>query len=192
MKDYSAYAPRPGKYRAPSWSWAAVDGRVVYSDFDSRLDPDRYNIMECHVLECEVSLVNRDLPFSRIDGGVLKVRSPLTRVTWNPGAPMPKLYGCTVQDEDGPDYHEAGVVQKGTIRSLGDAFPDSLDEVSSAPSEAWALPILWNLEEGYVVGLVMVAAPGNYFRRVGYFSSDDSVKDIVLTQQSAVRDISLF
>lgn len=191
MKDYSAYAPRPGKYRAPSWSWAAVDGRVVYGDFDSRLDPGRSDIMGCHVLECEVSLVNRDLPFGRIDGGVLRVRSSLKRVTWNPGAPLPKLYECSVQDKDGPQRHEAGVFQEGVHRSLGDAFPDSLDEVSSPIGEAWALPILWNVEETYVVGLVVVAASGNYFRRVGYFCSDDSVRDLEWIQKGAVRDIAL-
>ena len=80
---------------------------------------------------------------------------------------MPKLYACAVQDEDGPDYHEAAVVQKGMICSLGDAFPDSLDEVSSPSSDAWALPILWNLEEAYVVGLFVVTAIGSRLRRVG-------------------------
>ncbi|KAL7917208.1 heterokaryon incompatibility domain-containing protein [Trichoderma austrokoningii] len=192
MKDYNAYAPRPGKYRAPSWSWAAVDGRVVYGDFDSRLDPDRSNIMQCHVLEYEVSLVNRDLPFGRICGGVLKVRSPLKRVTWNASAPLPKLYECAVQDEEGsPNHHQVDVVQKGELCCLGDALPDSLDEVLSPPGETWALPLLWNVEEAYVVGLVVAAASEHYFRRVGYFSSDDSMKDIAWIQQSAVREIAL-
>ncbi|RYP03311.1 hypothetical protein DL764_005229 [Monosporascus ibericus] len=148
MKDYSAYAPRPEKYRAPSWSWAAVDGRVVYSDFDSRLDPDRYKIMECHVLECEVSLVNRNLPFGRLDGGTLTVCSPLKRVAWNPGSPSPMLYEYAAPVEDDRCHHHAEIDRQMIgLRPLCDAYPDCMNEVSSPPGEAWALPILWNVKE---------------------------------------------
>ncbi|KAF2973327.1 hypothetical protein GQX73_g354 [Xylaria multiplex] len=103
-----------------------------------------------------------------------RYQAPLKRVAWDPGSPSPKLYEITAQDGNPPWDHQADLSQTAGLRSLCDAYPDSLDEVSSPPGEVWALPILWNAEEAYVVGLIIVTASDNSFRRVGYFSSLDN------------------
>lgn len=191
MKESNSYASRPKKYRAPSWSWAAVDERVVYGDFDSRLDPDRCDIMTSYVHECEVFLVNQDLPFGRVYGATLKIRGPMRPIMWDPGSPSPKLYEYAALGEDDSCHHFLNVTKTANFRPLCNAYPDSLNEVSSSPGDAWALPILWNVEEAYVEGLVIEVASSHSFRRVGYFSSLDSVKDVTWLDQSSIRDITL-
>lgn len=181
-KDYAKYSPRPTKYRAPSWSWAAVDGRVVCDTFDSRLDPDRYDLKECELLQCEVSLANQTLPFGRVVGGIVRVRSPLRRVKWNPSASSPQIFEFGAQDGD-------------ELLPICDAYPDSLDEASQSTSEVWVLPILWNVEMMYAVGLIISDASehtgSRCFRRVGYFSSLDNPKGITWLLQSPDERVEL-
>ena len=122
MKDYSSYAPRPAKYRAPSWSWAAVDGRIASGHVDSRLDPNLNDIWECDVLECNVSLANEALPFGRVVGATLKIRSPLKRMTWNPRAQSPQLIGLAARKEDDARHYQAGFSQI-AVESLALVMP---------------------------------------------------------------------
>lgn len=66
---------RPTAYRAPSWSWAAVDGAVSYDSvsFQCGLD-DGQNFVLTEIIECWVTLEDALLSFCRVTGGTLVLR----------------------------------------------------------------------------------------------------------------------
>ncbi|EIW58184.1 HET-domain-containing protein, partial [Trametes versicolor FP-101664 SS1] len=73
------YLHRPVGYRAPSWSWAAVDGRVR-TLWGSPLEW----IAVAEVVRCEVVLEHPKLRFGQVTGGVLVVHAPLVECKLRP------------------------------------------------------------------------------------------------------------
>ncbi|KAI9162819.1 HET-domain-containing protein [Paramyrothecium foliicola] len=79
--DYTKSAQVAAQYRAPSWSWASIDGRVTYSVRETFSEvPDRQQHMT--FLEAHVSFAGME-PCSRLDSGYLKVRCPTLEATIN-------------------------------------------------------------------------------------------------------------
>jgi hypothetical protein len=75
---------KPKEYRAPSWSWASIDGCIFYADVMTdlggpgwRFEPDE-NI---NIIECSVILV--ESPFGRVSDGKLVIRGHMM--------PIPKM-----------------------------------------------------------------------------------------------------
>ncbi|KAL1950436.1 hypothetical protein VTO73DRAFT_5560 [Trametes versicolor] len=69
-------APRPTEYRAPSWSWASVDGGVVLTAPKLfRHIPGRYESEVADVVRCEVALRDASLPFGEVTGATLVLRA---------------------------------------------------------------------------------------------------------------------
>ncbi|KDR79936.1 hypothetical protein GALMADRAFT_136513 [Galerina marginata CBS 339.88] len=167
FKNYERRLPRPARYCAPSWSWAAVDGHVIAgtSADDSRLDAARYELGECEVVGCSVTLSSGVVPFGAVVGGVLRLRARLVKAFWNPAAEMPDLF----------------VVRDDMRACIGNSYPDSNE--NEAVEEVWAVPMRWNTEEAYAVGLLVVPSEERglekQFRRVGYFHSAEGSKDLM-------------
>lgn len=71
-------ADRPGgtrsvnEYRAPSWSWASVDGKITY-DYVSE-----YDLFQVKVLGIEIDAIGG--PFGPVTGGKLHLQAPLMTV----------------------------------------------------------------------------------------------------------------
>ena len=69
---------RPGatrsvkEYRAPSWSWASVEGKIIYDNVD------KYGLFEVKVLGIEIDAIGGR--FGPITGGKLHLQAPLTTV----------------------------------------------------------------------------------------------------------------
>ena len=65
--------PRPREYRAPSWSWAAIDG-----------DPSRISTVNesfsLELLQCRTELESPAAPYGAVKGGNLVMRGRLWRV----------------------------------------------------------------------------------------------------------------
>jgi hypothetical protein len=60
---------RPRPNRAPTWSWASIDGPVIYPSMRF----EKQTTERCaHVLDVNVTPIGAD-PFGQIDGGVLKL-----------------------------------------------------------------------------------------------------------------------
>ncbi|EIW58192.1 HET-domain-containing protein, partial [Trametes versicolor FP-101664 SS1] len=64
---------RPRTYRAPSWSWAAVDGVVRQCPHASYLE-DTQTAALVNIMECGVVLEDAALPFGRVLDGALWLR----------------------------------------------------------------------------------------------------------------------
>lgn len=60
--------PRPKGYRAPSWSWAAIDGEVSYQNFSTFMSRDR--TLCTKVMDVQMTLSSTN-PFGQVRGGNL-------------------------------------------------------------------------------------------------------------------------
>ena len=69
---------RPTAYRAPSWSWAAIEGPVHLEHKAKSSWPEEPQKFE--LLEAEVTPAHSD-PYGKICGGYLKLRAALVKVT---------------------------------------------------------------------------------------------------------------
>ncbi|KLU89760.1 hypothetical protein MAPG_08729 [Magnaporthiopsis poae ATCC 64411] len=152
-------------YRAPSWSWASVEGRVRpggTSDYPSMLG---YKTNDLVVLEAETFRDASAGPFSSVTGGFLVVRGGIGAIS---------------------DYH---VTSDHSIEFLGiSGRLDALEPDVSRPRRQ--RPAIWLLEcressgeepcgrfledtqfYGYCFGLILLKTPdGQSFRRIGSFS----------------------
>ncbi|KAH9846406.1 heterokaryon incompatibility protein-domain-containing protein [Lenzites betulinus] len=70
----SAARSRPAAFRAPSWSWAAVDGKVSRFLFI----PGFHKLAE--VIRCDVLLKEDSLPFGEVSGGSLVLRGQMLQL----------------------------------------------------------------------------------------------------------------
>ncbi|KAF7983223.1 hypothetical protein HWV62_23510 [Athelia sp. TMB] len=170
--DLKNLPPRPKTYRAPSWSWGAVDGRITPAFAMHFWGEDK---PECEILECEVELAKDDHPFGEVTGGQLRVRALLKKVLWNPRGW--KIYDASDEAAGaGSQCSQAGLVawEQNNAEPLGSAYPDSAEDASMDKSEVFALPIRSSVSVSQCVqGLIVV--PGvslddmACYRRVGVF-----------------------
>ncbi|RDW88276.1 hypothetical protein BP6252_00308 [Coleophoma cylindrospora] len=66
---------RPNQYRAPSWSWAAIDSQVVWHKSVMEIPRDtRAKILECTTTPCSSAS-----PFGGVENGYLRIRGPMQK-----------------------------------------------------------------------------------------------------------------
>lgn len=159
-------AARPSNYRAPSWSWAAVDGAVT-SDFDSNT-PQTCNFVHCHVEpKREVNV------YGEVVSGVLVLDVILHLVVWDPveGEMFDVADGSVgIPDESRSERGEIGYTQR-----------DAIEEVSIVTSEVYAAIIADTTSTFLGIILVPTAADNvsqhrsmasySTYRRVGWFTA---------------------
>lgn len=78
---------RPGMYRAPSWSWAALDGHFCPSWLNARHRPSapEYHF-SCELVDAQVTLCEGAARFGAVQGGFMRLRGRMRRVVWlSPG-----------------------------------------------------------------------------------------------------------
>jgi len=69
----------PKAYRAPSWSWASIEGGVIC--FNDIFAPVHYPITMCEIMKCIVTAKAEENPFGEIISGYLVLRGPV-RKAW--------------------------------------------------------------------------------------------------------------
>ena len=84
---------RPAKYRAPSWSWASVEGEVLYVAVDDNIST------AVDILEAETELLGHDR-HGQVTGGWIKIRGPLLFATTAAGK-KPESGPTDILDEAG-------------------------------------------------------------------------------------------
>ncbi|EFX01376.1 tol-like protein [Grosmannia clavigera kw1407] len=87
---------RPREFRAPSWSWAAVDGEI---DYFARIVDLKSATVE--VLDCRVEPAHQMLPYGAVKGGCLVVRGRLRRVVLQLEATDRNFFHATEPDREG-------------------------------------------------------------------------------------------
>ncbi|EIW59715.1 HET-domain-containing protein [Trametes versicolor FP-101664 SS1] len=185
---------RPTDYRAPSWSWAAIEGPIVSEqghspntvDFE---DPKTVALAE--VVECWVTPTNPALPFGQVKDGSLSLRGTLIPCN---GGPAKMIHGKWYMPL--PSFQEAwrqqrglddtlSLDEEGSVRSTepreGAMFVMDCD-VDELPGSMWLVPFeWWSNSDGHrwVHGIVLELAPPRSssgsesqkirFWRIGYF-----------------------
>jgi hypothetical protein len=142
---YVSTAPRPQEYRAPSWSWASVDGGITYSR------THRFGNRLCQVLDSAVTLVDDSNLTGQVLAGFLRIRGPVLHCTW--------------------EILQWHILQRSSIKterfvSEGIFYPD---ESESFPSDIYVLLCLHDIRHDVLLGLVLQPV-GQDYRRIGYLS----------------------
>lgn len=141
--------PRP-KYRAPSWSWAAVEGKIM--DGVLGLETEKY---WCRILKYDITLASQESPFGEVTGGRLEIEGVLKAAEWKP-----KTFSGSDGGGNDPEIpiHDIGGGE------IGFALPDSADDVPLESSGIFLFPLkdIW--------GLVVVPTESGCWRRAGRFT----------------------
>jgi hypothetical protein len=140
---------RPLVQRAPSWSWASVDGEVHHN-----WCPDNRVSYAPFVEHCYTTPVSLASPYGHVDTtrSVLRLRSEIARVAWC----ADKQYIHNTAPQAKTDHYRTRV---GTVQ------PDAADElpVLDGKTIVWVLPIVTNP----IRGLLLYQVDNSEFRRVG-------------------------
>lgn len=148
----SPLQPRPREYRAPSWSWASVDG-TVECFANMNVDPD------LRLLSYEVTPTQEEAQYGALEAGHLEILGRMRSAYWIEDRE-------TLVDTDTGDAvdNEALAITRG----------DAIENVSTASILVWCLQICPYdpiLDEG-PFGLILTTEDDTVFRRVGMFSFD--------------------
>ncbi|KAK4951162.1 hypothetical protein LTR10_010134 [Elasticomyces elasticus] len=144
---------RPVQYRAPSWSWASVDGTVAWHSFFRKRN------VVAQLLDFSVRPVVDTAPFGAVKSGYVSLRGRLTEALW--------LDGDTIK-----------LANDDALKFLG-AVPDAIEDAERVSSDKCAL--VWCLElaispphesasknQEFAAGLILVPDSGHY-KRIGFF-----------------------
>ena len=160
------YSLRLKNYRAPSWSWAAVNGEIC-------LDPDRSYVGQqiAFIQEAITSPING--PFGAVDGGYIHIKGPL----------CPAVLPCPTSTFSTPSIHlESTNKDITTLKLMFDYSDPGLYE-SGRTCTIYLLGVESNDHEfraSYIRGLILEPSGdqrGQYVRR-GCFL-DAALKDVV-------------
>lgn len=158
---------KPSSYRAPSWSWAALDGRVSWKAWEEFVGCKGGCVAYCTVLDSWTELAGLD-PFGGVKDGGLKIRGRVENVD--------------VRWDGGDERCEWGLYSRG--QRIGDVDLDFQkddakvddDELVTHPQALLAAECKSSQEKkGLVRGLLLEKTGGQRegyeeFRRVGTFT----------------------
>lgn len=181
-----ASSDRPAVYRAPSWSWASVEGTVRLRTSSECVGAQAI----AAVLRCDVVLKDQALPFGEVTGGTLVLRAALVHPT------------CKVRFGH---WRDESFISSSRLRArlfLGGGGPTSDNNTILADAtlpwwctvdhaadryikngRAWLVPLSWHEFLSDVLGLIVAltnvgsaSASGlegrRVFRRIGQFRAD--------------------
>jgi hypothetical protein len=157
--------PRPTQYRAPSWSWASIDGEVTDA-FEDEGDSiaDR---LDFRIDSCSVEPIIRGYDFGGIRSASLVVAGRLHSFIWRPSddAMADRCDGFLAMEVENELYPE---------QQFGDAMVDALEPelVSGARVECLAMCVVERVpKRPGVEGLMLLPVDGNTYKRVGFFNT---------------------
>jgi len=157
--------PRPALYRAPSWSWASVDGNAEYNEIPGLTQ-------RATLVETQLLLKDSSIPFGEVESGWIKLRGPLkpARITYKMLLIEGQDSGTIVLDP----------VANGDIQPCEDT--DGLYALllfGRFHSDQKLKPI------GEGTGLLLNTICKDLFTRVGWFYTDDNCFDSI--EESTVK-----
>jgi hypothetical protein len=157
---------RPANYRAPSWSWASIEGPIEMDlknnthvkGPETRESPQRFEVLEAQV---ENDSLN---PLGEVSGGYLRLRTVLREVT---------LRQCVDREGESSDVDEPPwkrrLVRERYVevlskegRCLGRCCLDLPEDINGTKASLW-----WLSVDEYHGLLIMKSEKSNEYRRVG-------------------------
>ncbi len=109
--SFELVSRRPTEYRAPSWSWASIEGHIM-----EWIPEDADGVEQvCQLQEIETSLVSHD-PYGQVSNGHLRIRAPCfpavlqyDKVKVLPSDPDEPRYVVIFDHNNHPEYLERDV-----------------------------------------------------------------------------------
>lgn len=163
--DSRRFFTRPNRYRAPSWSWAALDGPVYFPSF---LQADNASVCVPYhhfkIIEWHTRLKAANLPYGEVMAGKLNVTTVLRAATFDPSA------SPTVRFDAASSSADAELIQ--TAQGSSDTAEDNF----ARPVRCLAMYHSDGPDSPRIGGLMLVESSGEkgFFRRMGQCSSDVS------------------
>lgn len=156
---------RPEKYRAPSWSWAAVDGEVLWEH-----ESNKGVISE--VKDWNVELKSPKTPYGEVTGGFLLLSAIVKPVIWNPEEF--ELFETTGGGGRALSSHE-----ESTNGEMGYVVADAIEPASDSLRQVFAAVVK---DTGTtLLGIILEPTWGdndkgghcgmNIYRRIGWFTA---------------------
>lgn len=148
----SLLEPRPSQYRAPSWSWASVNGRISFAvGASSEDDPD------LQILSIDSELIEPTAPCGNLKSASITVRGWIRRLYWTD-------LSTTLLELD-----ESESVQHDARDTLADTMADASEDKNHDMLLVWCLQICTNTMNDGPHGLILTKEYGNVFKRRGHF-----------------------
>ena len=141
--------PAPKQQRAPSWSWASVDGGACH-DIVTFLHPPS----AVQVEDCTVVLKFPHNPFGPVESGLLKVKAHLLEVFWGPSNLKDTPPYGIFSSQNGGEY-------------LGAALPDALENRPRSLVPIYLVPLAVAEGEKIWTAMLVRHIDGDVYRRVG-------------------------
>ncbi|KAK0496053.1 heterokaryon incompatibility protein-domain-containing protein [Armillaria luteobubalina] len=155
---------RPDGYRAPSWSWASIDGEVNVLSCGS-------DGILCSIIHCDVTPVRPINPFGAVKvGGSLVIDTVLQPAVWYPASERESLFTAARAQSD-PSKWPDSYYNQGFI---GLVHRDAVEPVSEESGCVHVSLGFVRQALNYAYGLVLISATANescVFRRIGVFES---------------------
>jgi hypothetical protein len=174
--DSEAINTRPEVYRAPSWSWASVDGPLDYDSISPQLHAEKY-LYKCDFISCQIEPKSAASPFGEVLTGSLKLKGVLRQGWFNPSK---KHILWTDEDDDmsrAIDAFCSAESRQGSSKEAEDNestdqhswFQAFHDESGNWPSmQVFCLPIC-TFGNTIPIGLLLVKSGKETFKRIGSF-----------------------
>ncbi|THU90891.1 hypothetical protein K435DRAFT_759789 [Dendrothele bispora CBS 962.96] len=155
--------PPPSVYRAPSWSWAAVDDVVQSLRFVPQA-PD--STAFCTVKCCEATLKRETNPYGEVTYGLLSLEASTMVVTWN-----------TLQGQSDNVFEissEMHKERKPVTVATGYLIPDTSEFIERERQEVIMAGVFKGLTTIFGLALVPTSTEGgtSYHRRIGWVRID--------------------
>ncbi|ERF69010.1 hypothetical protein EPUS_06697 [Endocarpon pusillum Z07020] len=167
---------RPITYRAPSWSWASIEGRVWFP-YDIFREDASDKLYRCSLIHCETMVKSATSPFGEVVAASLKIKAVL-RQAWL----IPSREAVLWLAEDNPSLAAAETLHLANFRQDNPEHAHDLQYASEGvsgmegkydvsgdwpPALVFCLPVLtWGSK---IHGLLLAPADRGTFRRVGSF-----------------------
>lgn len=128
LDPYCTPGPSPKSYRAPSWSWASIDGKVTHSHFSNELA-----IIE----EAHTSLLSPENPFGEVQAGWIRLRAIVLR----PSSHRPFNNAVFRFSEEGNKFY---ISVTWDSEPCSDTTTNRSADLSEDETGLHFMPMLWN------------------------------------------------
>ena len=174
--DSRRFFTRPTQYRAPSWSWAALDGPTYFPSF---LETNNTSVCVPYhrfsIVEWQTYLRAPQLPYGEVTAGKLVVTTVLRDATFDPSS-SPSVRFDEAENLEPYDIAAAPSSADQGLLQTAQGFSDTAEDSITRPVRCLAMFHSNRRDDPQIRGLMLVESPGHngLFRRIGSFSGEVS------------------
>ena len=174
--DSRLFFTRPARSRAPSWSWAALDGPVYFPSF---LQTDNVSVcMPYHcfeIVEWQTDLKSANLPYGEVTAGKLIITTVLRDAIFDPSS-SPTIRFDAAPNLDLHDGKTAPCLADLALTQTAQGNSDTVEDNFTRPVRCLAMYRSNRPESARIGGLILVKSleHNGLFRRMGSYSADIS------------------